>query len=331
MKHLFQKNIVLTLSLLLFLSFTPVIHADEAPLRLILQWSPQAQFAGYYVALEKGLYRKNGIDVEIIEGGPDRDPTTYLLEDKADFASMFLTGALAECDAGTPLVHLCQIVNRSNLMLIAWKRDHIDKVQDLNGKRVSIWLGGFKPGYLAFFQATGIQPELTPQYYSINLFLHRGVVACAAMEYNEYHALYQSGIDYEEVTTFRLRDYGFACPEDGIYCLRKQYQKNPEACRALAKAALEGWHYAAEHPEETLDIVMQHVRRARIATNRPHMRWMLKTILPTILPPQENEWLPGELSLEDYNACVRQMKQYGVIQDAQTFESFRGNTENTYE
>jgi NitT/TauT family transport system substrate-binding protein len=200
----------------------------------------------------------------------------------------------------------------------------IDSVEDLNLRRISVWEGGFRPAFDAFFEAQGIHPTIVPQYYSVNLFLHRGVAACVAMEYNEYHMIYQAGVDREEMITFRMRDYGFGVPEDGIYCLDTTFRNQPEVCRAVAEASLEGWRYAAAHPDEALDIVMKYVREAHIPTNRPHMDWMLRTILATVIPEPTDPWRFGELRPEDYELAVSLLKNSGVIKTAPAFDAFRG-------
>ena len=88
---------------------------------LQLQWAPQAQFAGYYMALEKGFYRDHGLEVEIVPGGPAIDPVGALKSGKADFATSFLSGAMTAAAEGVPLVNVAQVVNRSSLMIVARK------------------------------------------------------------------------------------------------------------------------------------------------------------------------------------------------------------------
>lgn len=294
------------------------------PVRFVPHWSPQSQFAGYYVAFEKGLYRNRGLDVTVLKGGPDVDALSYLADGKADIATMFLTGALARRDQGMPLVHLGQVVNQCSQLLVAWKNQGIRTLPDLKGRKVSVWGGNFRPAYLALFKGAGVEPAITDQYYSVNLFLLHGVTACAAMYYNEYHVLYQCGVDADELTTFALKDYGLGFPEDGLYCTAETLRQHPEACRAFAEASLEGWRYAAEHPQEALDIVMHYVEAEHVPTNRLHMQWMLEKILPTIVPGPNDAWRLGELARGDYEKAAALMKEYGLIASAPSFEAFRG-------
>ena len=298
-------------------------EAQLKPVTLILQWMPQSQFAGYYMAKEKGFYAENGLDVTILRGGPDRDQIAYLRDGRADFATLFLTGALIYRDRGVPLVHLTQVVNRSNLMLVARAEREITEVGDLDGRRVSLWGEAFRAAYLGWFHASGVAPLITPQYYSVNLFLRGGVDACAAMYYNEYHVLYQSGVDWDEMVTFFMHEQGFDFPEDGIYCLESTLAADPESCRAFAEASLQGWAYAAAHPEETLQVVMREVRAAHVPTNSTHQEWMLRTILPSIVPTARDDWQLGELSPEDYMRTIVTLQgEFITSPSAAPFDSF---------
>jgi NitT/TauT family transport system substrate-binding protein len=102
-------------------------------------WSPQAQFAGYYVALDKGIYARHGIDLKILKAGPGHAPAQTLQDGKADFAILWLTTALQRRSAGIKLVNLAQITQRSSMMLIAKKSSGIKTVTDMQGKKVGMW------------------------------------------------------------------------------------------------------------------------------------------------------------------------------------------------
>ncbi len=299
------------------------INAPETePVTLMLQWTHQAQFAGYYMALEKGIYADHGLDVTILRGGPDRDQGAYLRDGRADFATRWLASALEDVSNGIPVRNIAQIINRSNMVLIVWKDSGVTGVHDLDGRRVGVWQGQFRPPFMAFFQAHDIQPRIIQQNYSINLFLQRGVVACTAMYYNEYHMMFQAGIDMEELMVFSLASIDMPFPEDGIYCLQETLENRPAVCRAMARASLKGWEYAAAHPEETIDMVMQYARGAKVPANRPHMRWMLTTVLSSIFPEYVGDWTVGRLSKDDYSRSVDLLTAHQMITEAPSFEEF---------
>ncbi len=311
--------------LLVFLAIFPACtQAEPAPIRFMLQWSHQAQFAGYYVAQEKGFYKEKGLDVTIIQGGPGLDTSEFLARGEVNYATLWLSTALSLQERAQPLMNLAQVVNGSNLTLVTRKEDQIDSIDELTSKKVSIWEGDFRAPYVAWLQSKKVEPRIFPQYYSVNLFLQRGVEACSAMDYNELHMLYQSGIDMNELNLYFLRDYGFGFPEDGIYAAQDTVRSDPQQASAFREASLEGWRYAAEHPDEALDIVMQYVEKYNIPTNRPHMKWMLEKILDSIIPDSQNQWTLGKLSRQDYERTVSVMREQGMLQSAPAYEDFIG-------
>lgn len=297
---------------------------DALSVRLLLQWSHQAQFAGIYMAFEKGFYLRRGLDVRILGGGPGKSVPEALRRGEAEFGTMFLTAALEALDKGTPLVHTAQIVNGSSLLLIGRANRGIRTPEDLRGLRVSFWGDAFHGAYLAFFRSLGVTVREVLQNWSVNLFLRGVVDACAAMDYNEYHMLLQAGMEPGDLSLFRLGDYGFGFPEDGLYCLASYREANPRVCRDLVEATLEGWRYAAAHPEEALDVVMRYVREAHVPTNRAHMAWMFRNILPDIVPSEGAEvpWRPGVLSREDFERTRDVLLQEKVIRRNVSYEEF---------
>lgn len=328
-----MRNVFLVCALCGFCVLSPSRAAEPSsppqgtPATLMLLWTPQSQFAGYYVALEKGFYRQHGLDVTLVRGGPDRDQVEYLKTGKADFAILWLTTALAARENGEAVKHLSQVINRSNLALVGWKDRGIRTIKDLDKRKISLWGGYFRPAFMSFFRANGVKPDILLQNYSINLFLRRGVDACSVMRYNEYHVLYQCGVEQDELTTFFLSDFNCPLPEDGLYCLETTFREKPDVSRAIVEASLEGWRYAAEHREEALDIVMKEVREGHVPTNRSHMKWMLNTMLDSIFPAQPGDWQVGILNGDAYRKTVKMLKQAGLISDAPPFKSFTAQEE----
>lgn len=284
------------------------------------QWTPQAQFAGYYVAKEKGIYEKYGIDLVILPGGPDNPPCETLAKGKADFTSMFLASAIQKRSSGVKLVNIGQLVQRSGYILVARKSSGIVSPQDLNGKRVSLW-SDFQLQSLAFFRKYNLHVKIIPQTFTINLFLRGGVDAASAMWYNEYHTLLNSGLDEDELTAFFFDKYDLNFPEDGIYCLEATVKRDRALCSAFVQATIEGWKYAFAHPDEAIDIVMKYVNEAHVGTNRVHQRWMLER-MKDLISPQEVKTPMGVLREEDYNLVSRELKLKGVINNIPSFGKF---------
>ena len=298
--------------------------AQQRPVRLALHWRPQAQFAGYYVGVQKGIYAAHGLDVTVIPGGPDTDSFKELRAGRADFALGFLSGALSANDGGEPLVDVCQVVNRSSLLLVAWA-DRISEPADFTGSRVTLWNMSFRAACDAFFSTNAVHPRIVPQYYTVNLFLQGGADACSAMGYNEYNTILLAGVDPGDLTVFPMRDYGFGFPEDGVYTLATTEAASPELCADFAAATMEAWAYCRDHREEAIDIIMRETVAAHVPTNRVHQRWMLDHVLASIFPGEHDGWTAGKLSLADYERTRSIMVGEGQITAGPSYEAFVGS------
>lgn len=295
-------------------------HLKQAT--FIPQWSPQAQFAGYYVAYEKGLYRKYGIALKILQGGPNRPPVKALESGEADFASLWLSTAIEKRSEGVKLVNICQVMQRSALMLIAKKGRGINRPEDINGRKVGLWGGEFQLQPKAFLKKYNLKVTIIPQSYSVNLFLRDGVDVASAMWYNEYHTIINSGINPDELTTFFFHQHGLNFPEDGIYTLEKTFARDPALNRAFVKASMEGWLYAFNHPDEALDIVLAYMSKARVPANRVHQKWMLARMKDLILPEDLDRGSLWLLQEQDFLRVAGELKKAGLIKDVSGYRSF---------
>ncbi len=286
---------------------------------LALQWQPQAQFAGFYVAQAKGFYAEAGVDMEIIPGGPDVVASEQMAKGRAQFATMFLATGVERRAGGMPLAHLSQYVQRSALMLVTRADSPIREPRDLHGRRVGLWDNEFQLQPRALFQRLGITPVIVPQSGTLNLFLRGGVDAASAMWYNEYHTLLASGLNPDELRVFFYRDLDLNFPEDGLYTLEKTLAADPELCRAVARASLRGWEYAFAHPEEAVDIVMERRKAAHLPTSRAHQRFMLARMQDVMATPGQPM---GGLERADFDRVADALAAQGLIRARPDFAAF---------
>lgn len=321
----FKYRTILT-GLLISLSLASLhVIAAEGPLRkavFLPQWVPQAQFAGYYVACKKGMYKKHGIDLTILAGGASRPPSVYLETGRAQFVTSWLSSALQMRSKGIRLVNIGQVVQRSSLMLIAKKSSGIAKPSDMKGRKVGLWAGDFEIQPRAFFRKEGLTVNPVRQSFSVNLFLRGGVDVASAMWYNEYHTIINAGVNPDELSTFFFSEMGLNFPEDGIYALEDTVRRDPELADAFVQASLEGWNYAFAHPEETVDIVLEYASAAKIPANRAHQRWMLARMGELILPPKEDGSSMGVLKERDFSLVAGELKAAGLIGTPPAFGDF---------
>lgn len=289
--------------------------------KFIPQWSPQAQFAGYYIAYEKGIYKKYGIDLEIIDGGPYKHSTRFLESGAADFATMFLSTAIHNRSNGLDLVNIGQIVHKSALMLVTKRSSLIKNPSDMRGKKVGLWGSEFDIQPLSLFKKLGIDVVIIPQSRSINLFLRGGIDVASAMWYNEYHTILSSGLNEDELKSFYYQDYNLNFPEDGIYTLKSTYDNDPQISCKFVKASIEGWQYSFNNPEESIRIVLKYMKKAHIAANYSHQAWMLNT-LKKITTPDNNHYISTKLDQIDYKTVVDELYNLGFIKNRVDYKDF---------
>lgn len=300
------------------------LRAAETPLKnvsLMPLWEPQAQFAGFYVALDKGIYKQHGINLNILKAGPGHSPAEALETGVADFAIFWLTTALQHCSAGTKLVNLAQIIQQSSMMLVSKKTAGIKTIDDMEGKKVGLWEGDVSIPPRTLFARYRIAVREVRQSQTVNLFLRGGVDVASAMWFNEYHTILNSGIDPDELNVIFLRDQGMNFLEDGIYTMQPTIDKDPALVAAFVNASLEGWRYAFQHPDEALDIVIKHMREAHLPANRMHQKWMLER-MQDLMNPVNPQGKLGDLVTRDYEAVARVMQRDGLIRNYPDYDDF---------
>lgn len=240
------------------------------------QWTAQAQFAGYYVAQEKGFYREAGVEVEIVHPSVTQSAISRMLNNESQATTLQLCQAMEMVDMGAKLVNILQ-TSMNNAMVIVSARDKDPLTQ--KGERVGIWNVDFGQLAICMSIKEGLNYNWIRFSQNVNLFVSGALDATLAMSYNEYYQLVQAGMQLTKKNVYRFCDHGYNIQEDGLYMTRDYYMKHKDQAKRFAEASRRGWEWVAQHPEETLDIVMKYVKENRIATNRIMQRLMLKEVL----------------------------------------------------
>lgn len=308
--------------------FQVLAAGQPAKIRFAPQWTAQAQFAGYYVALEQGFYADAGIDLEIIYPNAGKSVLKLLETGEADVVSLFLTTGIKAKANGVDLVNFGQLSQHSATMLVARKSAGILKLADMEGKKIAIWKSGFDELPRWLIAKNNLNVEWVPVLYSVNLFLSGAVNIMAVMWYNEYNQILNSGVDESELSCFFLSDYGFDIPDDGLYCLENTRKEKGKLLAAFLHATLKGWEYARQHPDSTLELVIGKMKQAHLSANLTHQKWMLEKVLELIKLAPKNV-SPGELSEQDYNEAIELLYQQGFISTKIPFQEFFQPTTKT--
>ena len=280
------------------------------------QWMAQAQFAGYYAAKEMGFYKEEGLDVEI------RHPfTTQSLEDRVregdgQAFSMFLSEAMELIDKGVPLVNILQTSMNNSMAIVS--RYGADPIGMRNAKVIT-WRAGFGQIPMCMAAREHLDYRWVMASSIVNLFVAGAVDATLVTSYNEYYQLLQTGLVTPGKGIYRFSEHGYNFQEDGVYMTAEAYRKYRDSAESFARASRRGWEWAAEHPEEALEIVMKYVKEFRIPTNRVLQQLMLEEILRLQLDPDS-----GEREFRLRPDMVRQagdlMLEGGILKHEVTYE-----------
>lgn len=255
--------------------------ASPDTVRLQLRWLHQFQFAGYYMALEKGFYKEAGLDVELLEGGPSAlKPVDAMLSGKVDFA-ISNSGVIIERMKGKPVVALASIMQTSPIVWIVREDSGIHTPLDLAGKNLMLMPPPESAELLATLRKEGIDiSKLRIQPTSFNLadLVSGKTDAYDGYLSNEPYWLERQGVGYRLINP---REYGVNFYNDVLIGSERFLQKHPKKVDAFVRASLRGWEYALTHIEESVQFIQQ-----RYAPDKSleHLRYEARELAKLIMP-----------------------------------------------
>ncbi len=234
------------------------------PVTLQLKWVADAQFAGYFVAKDKGFYKDAGLDVTIKPGGPDVNPEQVLAGGGADVVVDWMPSALATREKGSPVVNIAQPFKRSGLELTCRADSGVKTPADFPGHTLGVWFAGNEYPFLAWMAKLGVETGGPPgvtvlkQGFNVDPLLQKQAACISTMTYNEYWQLIEAGMTPAQLVVFNYTDQGEATLEDGLYALEPKLKDPAFADRMgrFVKASMKGWDYAQAHPDEAVKIVL---------------------------------------------------------------------------
>ncbi len=295
---------------------------DLTPVTLQLKWVPQAQFAGYYVALEKGYYKDEGLDVTIAPGGPDIVPEQQVANGAADIGVDWVASLLPHIEQGMPLIQIAQIYQESGLLLISKKDSGIASPEDLAGKNVGNWMGGNEFEALALFDKYGIDPNsdlsFVKQAFTMDQFLSGELDAASAMTYNEYHVVLESGVQASDLNVIDMNEEGVAMLEDNLFANKEWLEENKETAAKFLRASIKGWQDAIEDPEEAVDIIMAESEEG--SSTREHQLMMMEEVAKLVIPEGFNANDIGKTDPKMFQQTADIAHQFGVIKEEANVE-----------
>jgi len=261
--------------------------------KLQLQWFNQAQFAGYLVALDKGFYTEQGLDVTLLEGGTTIVPQTVLAQGQADYAIAWVPKALQSREQGAAITDVAQVFQRSGTTQVSFKDKNIKTAADLKGKKVGNWGFGNEFELFAGMTKAGLDPSkdvtLVQQQFDMNAVLGGDIDAAQAMSYNEYAQVLEAknpktGKLYtpDDFNAIKWSNEGTSMLQDAIWADTKKLA-DPTYQATTVKfltGSFKGWIYCASHATECRDIVVK--KGSKLGAS--HQLWQMNEVSKLIWP-----------------------------------------------
>ena len=313
-------------------SAEPGSAAPAAAVRLQLQWVPQAQFAGYFAAIEQGYYEAAGIDLTLVPGGPDVIPQQAgSAGDGPEFTISWVPKVL-EAREGNPasdLVNIAQIFQRSGTLSVSWTDSNITSPADFAGKKVGAW--GFGNEFEVTAAATkaglaeGTDYEKIVQPFDMTLLLSRQIDVAEAMIYNEYAQVLEAtnpetGALYQptDLNVINYNDEGTAMLQDALFARASWLSEpgNEDVAKAFLKASFQGWIYCRDNPADCI----QYTVDQGSTLGAGHQAWMMNEINPLVWPSADGI---GIMDATQWQQTVDVALGAGIIKAAPPAEAYR--------
>jgi len=271
---------------------------EPIPVEFQLQWVPQAQFAGYFAARDLGYYDMVGLDVTILDGGPDIAPQQVVASpDGPEFGEAWVPKVLVAREEGADLVNIAQVFQRSGTVEVSFADSGITSPEDWRDKKVGAWGFGNEFEVIAAARQAGLEAgtdyELVTQNFDMVAFLNREIDAAEAMTYNELAQVLESEnpdsgelyqlddlniIDFNEVGTAMLQDHIIA--RESWLASDTNGVPNEQIATCFLRASFEGWMECRDNPDGCVEIVLDQ----GTILGEGHQHWMMNEINALIWP-----------------------------------------------
>ncbi|MCB1454624.1 MAG: ABC transporter substrate-binding protein [Rhizobiaceae bacterium] len=284
--------------------------ADEVTLQL--KWVAQAQFAGYFVAKDKGFYEEEGLDVTIKPGGPDIAPEQVIAGGGADVIVDWMGGALAAREKGVGLVNIAQPYKNAGMQLVCPKDGPVQTTADFPGHTLGVWFFGNEYPFYAWMNKLGISTEggdggvtVLKQSFDVQPLIQGQADCISVMTYNEYWQLIDAGYKADDLIVFNYSALDVDLLEDGLYAMEGDLADPAfkDKMVRFVRASMKGWEYAIANPEEAAGIVMDNGGQ-----DENHQVRMMGEVAKLIGEPD------AKLPVDAYERTAQALLDQGIIE-----------------
>lgn len=301
------------LSLLFILLFGHE-YISAQTITLMTHWIPQSQFAGFYVAREKGFYKEEGLDVIIKNKSKNSTTSTeeIFTTDKADIVlTSFLHGLIIR-EKGLPIVDILQIGQNNPVWCISAKP--IKSLKDFEGATIARWKTGYVNIFDLLFRDNHINVNWITSNDVTNLYLFKAVDAILVCSFNEYYKLLANVGKIDNKCILKASELGLNYPSEALFVKEDFYNKNKPAIEKFIRATIKGWLYAAEHEDEAIEYSNEYRRKEGLALNSDyHTRMMLRGTIDYISDEKLKKMTFAPVGKEIYNQIIQKLLKNNVI------------------
>lgn len=306
------------------------------------KWFPQAQFAGYFVAKDKGFYEEEGLNVTILDGG-NVNPSVQVASGNCDFGTDWIANMLVQREAGLNVVQIAQIFQDSGYRMVALADSGIESFADLAGRKVGVWAFGNEFVTQAVFANQSLTSDLDPTVtdadvqavvyaFDPSLVFPNEVDVASAMTYNELDQIVGLGYPLDTLSVLNPADIGAQLLEDNIFTTpellaNENFKESGVTGREIAerflRATIKGWEYAVANQDEAVFIVTGYCGdtcNGSGSTQSPliHQTWQMARVAELVKPTAETA--VGAINPESFAQSVGLLTQVGLVKNAVTFE-----------
>ncbi len=248
---------------------------------LQLKWMHQFQFAGYYAAELQGYYRDAGLNVTIKQATTGIDPVQEVVNDKADYG-VGSSSLLLMRNAGKPVVTLAVIFQHSPYILLTKEHSANQTIHSLAGKR--LMLEPQADELVAYLEKEGIpldKMQMVEHSFHLKDLISGNVDAISGYITTDPDDLDRAGFAYHAYTP---RSAGIDFYGDNLFTTENEIKNHPARAKAFREASLKGWHYALDHPDEIIELILSTYTPPGIRADRAHLKYEAEQVRLLIQP-----------------------------------------------
>lgn len=276
-------------------------------------WLPDTHHAGFWIALDKGYYKEEGLDVELLLGGLDSSPLKAVVSGAVDIGQAGgLEQLITAIDEGLPIRAIASFHRDTPQALISLEQNPILTPSDFAGKTIAVAFGDAAEILLkTYMKKTGIENDkvkCVPFRFDLTPLINGRVDAITGFSTDQPATLYNKGLSpvvlrYSDVG---IRSYGYT-----FFCSQSTLAKKSKYVNAFLRASRRGWSYAFDHPEEAVAIMIKY-----FSNLRPEIEKKKFDLVRELMCDKDGNLAEWKLENEVVNQVIQMLLQNSIIKSS---------------